>query len=305
MKFHEVANIFPLMDEAEIADLAADIAAHGLREPIWLHPDGSVIDGRNRWLACERNGIVPDSHTWDETGTLVSFVLSLNLHRRHLTIGQRGLVAARIANLLPSHNVATSKEVAPVTQPDAAALLGVSPASVQRGRAVLNHGTPELIASVERGEVTIGAASKRALAMRGAAAPSLTAAVAPNGKPAKTKQQRDVRLARVRDMAASGHSSNQIAAEFGINAGGLRRRMRAIGIDVPADRVVGRSHLHDANRIVERMAMDAENLTADVNLIEFASLDRARIGDWIDGLGRSRKSLDSFIRRLIKEQKHG
>ena len=51
--FHPVAEIFPMMDEAALTELSADIAANGLREPIWRHQDGRIVDGRNRWLACQ------------------------------------------------------------------------------------------------------------------------------------------------------------------------------------------------------------------------------------------------------------
>jgi hypothetical protein len=84
-EFHEVANIFPMMQGEEFDALKADIAANGLREPIWLHPDGRIIDGRNRYRACCELSIEPEYHTWNGSGSLVSFVVSLNLHRRHLT----------------------------------------------------------------------------------------------------------------------------------------------------------------------------------------------------------------------------
>lgn len=87
--YHEVANIFPLMTGADYEALKADIAEHGLREPIWLHPDGSIIDGRNRHRACVELGIEPDFEIWNGNGSLVAFVVSLNLHRRHLTASQR------------------------------------------------------------------------------------------------------------------------------------------------------------------------------------------------------------------------
>ena len=51
---------------------------------LWLHPDGSVVDGRNRYNACEELGIEPAYRTWDGEGSLVDFVVSLNLKRWHL-----------------------------------------------------------------------------------------------------------------------------------------------------------------------------------------------------------------------------
>jgi hypothetical protein len=49
------------------------------------------------------------------------------------------------------------------------------------------------------------------------------------------------------------------------------------------------------------MAIDAENLTADTGLIEFAGLDAARLGGWIATLETAKRSLSTFIARLKKE----
>lgn len=50
LEFHPVANIFPMMTREEAEGLKADIAAHGLKEPVWVH-DGRIVDGRNRYAA--------------------------------------------------------------------------------------------------------------------------------------------------------------------------------------------------------------------------------------------------------------
>lgn len=103
MDFHEVASIFPLMTDAEYADLTADIAEHGLREPVWTW-QGKIVDGRNRYRACVDLGIEPQYREWDGNGSLVAFVVSLNLKRRHLTKSQEAAVAVSIKEQLQKEN---------------------------------------------------------------------------------------------------------------------------------------------------------------------------------------------------------
>ena len=87
MEFHDVAALFPMMNAEEFHGLVADIKANGLREDIWLY-EGKILDGRNRYRACLEAGVAPRYRTY--TGDApTSFVLSLNLHRRHLTYDQR------------------------------------------------------------------------------------------------------------------------------------------------------------------------------------------------------------------------
>lgn len=103
MEYHQIANIFPMMNQADFDALKADIAANGLLEAVWLHPDGRIIDGRNRYRACCELGIEPDFRTYAgslETPALVNFVVSLNLKRRHLDSGQKAFVALEVERVL-------------------------------------------------------------------------------------------------------------------------------------------------------------------------------------------------------------
>lgn len=87
MDFHPAANLFPLMNGDEFTALVRDIAEHGQREPIILH-EGMILDGRNRYRACAELGLKPECREWCGDDPL-AYVVSLNLHRRHLTREQR------------------------------------------------------------------------------------------------------------------------------------------------------------------------------------------------------------------------
>jgi ParB family chromosome partitioning protein len=157
LAFHPIADIFPLLEGEAFEALVDDIRQHGLREAIWLHSDGSVLDGRNRFRACQQANVEPSFRTWDgDDASLVSFVVSLNLHRRHLDASQRAMVAGKIATLERGANQHASIE-AP-SQTAAAELLNVSRPSVQRARQVIDSGAPELVQAVERGDVAVSAA---------------------------------------------------------------------------------------------------------------------------------------------------
>lgn len=92
MEIHEAANIFPIDDE-HISDLAADIKKNGQKVAIELF-EGKIIDGRRRFKACQVAGIEPlTKNVLPEDP--ISYVLSLNLHRRHLNPSQLAMVGAR------------------------------------------------------------------------------------------------------------------------------------------------------------------------------------------------------------------
>lgn len=83
---HEAADLFPMLGEEELGKLAADIEINGLRNPIVLYR-GEILDGRNRLKACELVDVEPRFEEY-EGADPVAFVISTNLHRRHLSPAQ-------------------------------------------------------------------------------------------------------------------------------------------------------------------------------------------------------------------------
>jgi N6-adenosine-specific RNA methylase IME4 len=85
----------------------------------------------------------------------ISYVVSLNLRRRHLNESQRAIVAAKLAMLglgANQHSEGPSIE-------EASRLLNVGHASVERAKTVQRDGAAELIQAVERGGVSVSAAA--------------------------------------------------------------------------------------------------------------------------------------------------
>ncbi len=91
-ELHPLCKLFPRMSGAEFDALREDIRANGLRQTIVLY-EGMILDGGNRYQACLEAGVKPRFSDFSD-GNIVSFVLSLNLHRRHMTPGQQAAIVA-------------------------------------------------------------------------------------------------------------------------------------------------------------------------------------------------------------------
>lgn len=92
---HPVADLFPMMSDDELADLAADIKASGLIHPIVLDADGAIVDGRNRLRACEMAGVEPRYEPLNGRDAR-AYIVSANIARRNLSKGQQAMALAMI-----------------------------------------------------------------------------------------------------------------------------------------------------------------------------------------------------------------
>jgi ParB-like chromosome segregation protein Spo0J len=152
LEHHPLADLFPRMRTRELADLVADIRDNGVLEPIVLL-DGKVLDGRNRLAACERLSLTPPFTKFDG-GDALTFVISKNLHRRHLNDAQRAFIAARLMNARQGRRKADGSR----TTSEAAALLNVRRVTVTRAKHVLDNADASLIALAVDGRLSISAA---------------------------------------------------------------------------------------------------------------------------------------------------
>jgi len=151
-----------MMEDADYQALKLDILAHGQRVPITIL-NGAVLDGRNRLKACDELGITPELEFITEgvVGDPQSWVLSTNLHRRHLSESQRALIAATIAGL-PQGGDRKSEDFKgqKCTLKEAAEMLHVGERTVKNARAVIASGDDELIQAVKAGDIKVSRAAE-------------------------------------------------------------------------------------------------------------------------------------------------
>jgi hypothetical protein len=199
LAIHPIALLLPPMNEAEYKEFKDDILGNGLHNPIILYQD-KVLDGRNRYLACKELEIDVWAREWEGGSDPIEYVISQNIHRRHLTAGQRSIVAAKAMNfhieaarerqrvaggdrkseeykksLVAGVQQAISEPV--TSEPDApkaketsfdkkavsqaGKLLNVSGRSVAAAVVVLKHGTDDEKKDVETGKVGLSKIEKQ------------------------------------------------------------------------------------------------------------------------------------------------
>lgn len=90
---HPAADLFPKLSDVRLNELAENIKAEGLQNPIVLF-DGMILDGRNRLAACEIAGIEPRFEQAEADINPWEWVWSQNGERRDLVADQRYLIFA-------------------------------------------------------------------------------------------------------------------------------------------------------------------------------------------------------------------
>ena len=106
---HPLSAIFPPISEEDFGQLVADIKFHGLHQRIVLY-QGKILDGNNRYRACSLAGIKPTFADYPgDDAAARNYVISANIHRRHLSPDQRREI---IAALLKADPTQSNRQVA-------------------------------------------------------------------------------------------------------------------------------------------------------------------------------------------------
>ncbi|MEV8477862.1 DUF5131 family protein [Streptomyces sp. NPDC051173] len=191
---HPAADAYPLIDGEEFTKLADSIKRNGLREPIIVNHDRTVlIDGRNRYRACEQAGVDPvfemlGSH-YDEL-KILNLIVDRNERRRDMNAGQKAMVALTLEPMFAKaakagrpignavNTTATVREKTPADLREAnewveprarharesaaraAKVVGASGRAVQQAKAVVRD-APDLAAKVRAGEIALDAADRQ------------------------------------------------------------------------------------------------------------------------------------------------
>lgn len=213
---HPAAELFPMLPRDELRALADDIKANGLREPVVMF-QGKLLDGRNRWRACQLAGVKPKTRQWSGDSP-TAFVISTNVRRRHLTQGQLAAVAVEALPMFEAEakerqrkhggtapgrkntggKVATS--VRGKSRDHAAKALGTSARYVSDVKALAKK-APHLVPKIKSGELTVPDA--KAIAARdkeeqGAVLQKLDSGEAVNAKQALRQLNREQRITEIK-----------------------------------------------------------------------------------------------------------
>jgi hypothetical protein len=181
---HPAAELVPMSSDEEFQAACRDVKAYGFLHPVKITGENLLIDGRNRLQIGWALELDPPMERYNPSDP-IAYVLSENVVRRHLTVGQRAMIAEKLATL--SRGRPGDKSEVPQnfqggrSQAQVAGKLYITPKAITMARTIRQWGTPEEVQAVEAGTETLEQAYKRAQKKR--------EKTAGPKKPAKRKSQ--------------------------------------------------------------------------------------------------------------------
>lgn len=317
-----VLQVMPDMDAETRRALRESIQAFGVLMPIVVDQGDRIIDGHNRseiaeelGVTCER--IVRHVESDEEARELAR---TLNLDRRHLPRETRAALAQHLRR--QRHSLRAISGALGVSQETVRTDLQLSSdLTVEDPSPMTVTGLDgkERPSSARLSDADRDAAADRVLAGEKQCAVAAELGVSPSAVSGWVKARRDevtaldevdlsgrtrasqaARVGEIRRLAAEGYSSRQLAERFGLSRPRIKDICAEHDIDVPADRVIGRSRLFDSNRAVQGV-VDGLPSGAVISAINFAALDEDQLNGWVISLSDAIRSLTTLRNNLKKE----
>lgn len=327
----EGRQIMPELEREIAAALRESILRFGVIVPIAVDQHGDIIDGHNRWEIANELGVPCPSmthHCADEKEAR-ELAESLNMDRRQMDRAARqqiakslresgyGIVAIAEALGVGKSTIARdldeqtegeqqfSRDGKTAPAPTTTTTDGkLHPAKKRRWT---SDDLIELLKRRESGETVKQLAAEYGcvesmIHERIRAAKKLRdGQTTPTGRSADEVRERED---KVREMAAAGSTSRQIAKALDIGEAAVRRIAKRIGVEITADKVAGNTRRHDSNRIVTESAITLEAVVSTLDLADPTDLDVAQVAEWVASFTRSIQSLNRFNKQM-KEMTRG
>jgi protein gp37 len=153
---HPAADLLPLMSDDEFQSLCTDVKEYGFLHPVSVNANRALLDGRNRVQVAAALRAEPSIRIIDPPDEL-AYVFSENVSRRHLTPGQRAIIAEKLANM-PSggDRRSTSGNPLMITREQAAERIGTTPHAITQIRTI-KEWAPAAIEEIAAGKINLEA----------------------------------------------------------------------------------------------------------------------------------------------------
>lgn len=265
------------MEEDQFKALCQSIKENGLQSSIQLSADGILLDGRNRLLALAELDL-PCKTEIVEPKDVTAWIVNANLHRRHLTSGQRAMIAEELCTFKNGTNQFSGgclgRDTLPETQTTAAKKMDVGRASICKARDVRKH-APEFVNEVKSGSKSLESAARVAAARRRAAKPAK-----------KDKEPRPSYSERVRQLPGGNQPMNFLTPEqFDPDFKGTKMEFVSkngfVLLETKAEREKAKTLTQTSFWIGELRKLKNPLL----KFLEHCPIDQTQINEWIERLG--------------------
>jgi ParB-like chromosome segregation protein Spo0J len=260
---HPLSAAFPAMSADDFAALVQDIKENGQREPVMVF-EGMVLDGWHRYTACLQAGIKPQQFNFPADKDAVAFVLSHNLHRRHLTPSQRAAAVVACTEWAPKGRPGKAEMVSGFREKDLARAAGTSDRTIRDAKVAHRAGLTE---AVKEGAMT---AHEAATVARGKpeAKPAAKASKRELPKPQEPEQDEQI--------AEAQHTISELASENET----LRDRLAVMSLmDTEEAKAQTNETLRELRALVKTLQAENESLkvTRDTYMREASEAKKSAI----------------------------